>query len=265
MSDIISADALIQEGVDEFKMAAAKTATGIIEQGLAVLKIKQGCEKKQGGTDFPDVAMRELNLKEATARAYARVGEHAVKLRTIVRNLPSESLTTIEAVARMDEATIADKVERGVITPTATRAQVLEKKRVSKEVTVAADDPNAPDLSAVEVYATLPSKHQKALEAHIQGLMTAYKKKVRKELVEEADALAQEKAALIQARSTLDNQIKYAKRPFTREEYQLIRGMLHPDKHPDFVERANRAIAVFAKIEKLCKVSKTPLKGVKSA
>ena len=52
MGSIIQANAMIQEGVDEFKLAAAKTATGIIEQGLAVLKIKQGCAQKQGGSDY---------------------------------------------------------------------------------------------------------------------------------------------------------------------------------------------------------------------
>ena len=75
MNELQIADKMIQDGVDEYKMAAAKTATGIIEQGLAILKIKQGCGKKSGGTDFPEVVMRLLKLNENTARKLALIGE----------------------------------------------------------------------------------------------------------------------------------------------------------------------------------------------
>ena len=117
--------------------AAAKTATGIIEQGLAVLKIKQGCARKQGGSHFPEVAMRLLGLSYRTAKMFAKIGAEAEKLGNHGSLLPGESMTTIYRIACMPPEVIADKIERGVITPTATRAQVLEKIIVTTSRTVA--------------------------------------------------------------------------------------------------------------------------------
>jgi len=72
----------------------------------------QGCTKKQGGSDFPEVAMRLLGLSENMARKFAKIGEEAEKLRHHGDELPTESMSTIHAIATMPPETIADKIER---------------------------------------------------------------------------------------------------------------------------------------------------------
>lgn len=253
MNEIAKADALIQQGVDEFRLAAAKTATGIIEQGIAVLKIKQGCEVKQGGTDFPDVVMRELGLPLSAAKKYALIGEAAQKLVPVGTSLPSDSISTIYHIARMDEATIADKIKRGVITPTATRDQVLEQMRVQKQKTVKAkDEPESLGVDVTEVFARLAKKDQKLLNDHMAAIQKEIKAKARKEAKEEIEEARKRKAQADETRRRLEQKLEVASSPFTKDEYRMILGMLHPDKHPGNEERAKKAFDIFKRIQDFC-------------
>ena len=259
MNEIDTADTLIQQGVDEFKLAAAKTATGIIEQGLAVLKIKNGCEKKQGGSDFPDVAMRELGLSQSMAVKYACIGKAAEKLIPVGISLPGESVSTLYHVAMMDENTIADKIARGIISPSATRDQVTEKKRVQTSTTVHHDDSDlAADFSGV--LSKLKPAEQKILKAQFAAEMKVSVNKAKAEAKKTIDDVRDERADIDKARAQLRQARKMVQDPFTAEEFKKIRGMLHPDKHPDNQGRAKEAFELFIRIEPICK--KRNLKAV---
>lgn len=248
------ADELISEGVHEFKTAAAKTATGIIEQGLAVLKIKQGCDIKQGGTNFPDVAMRELGLSESMASYLLSIGSQSEKLLTVVNSLPSESVTTIAAIGRMDEATIADKIERGVITPTATRDQVQEKVRVQKSVPSNSLEDSKGDTVA-DVYKNLAKKDQKILDAHVKSVVARAFNEAKRQAREEIAQAQAERARLQEERAAVEKARRMVSDPFTEEEYKIILGALHPDRHEacGMKDRAAKAWTLFMRLENVCK------------
>lgn len=244
------ADELITQGVDEFRMASAKTATGIIEQGLAILKIKEGCNQKQGGSDFPEVAMRLLGLSKGMASKLVTIGAAAEKLFPVGNTLPSESITTLYQISRMDEATIADKVERGVINPTATRDQVLEQVRVGKEKTYKkGSEPASTGESVSEVFTSLNKKDQDILNAHMEKVKNEFKAEVKAE----REKVREDKDKVDKTRQILSEAKAKVQHPFTRDEYKLILGMLHPDRHPGNEVRSQRAFDVFKRIEFICK------------
>jgi len=197
---ITEPERLINEGVDEFRMAATKTATGIIEQGLAVLKIKQGCAKKQGGSDFPEVAMRLLGLSRSLSKKYALIGEAAKKLVPVGTSLPAESVSTIYMISRMTPDEIADKIERGVITPTATRAQVLEKTILTTSRTIASAEDEVVS-SIKDIVGKLSKKEQKALFAEVDAARKLEREAATKEAKTQLAAIQEERKQIDKARA----------------------------------------------------------------
>ena len=254
----LTADTLIREGVDEFRMAAASTATGIIQMGQAVLKIKEGCNKKQGGSDFTETVMRELGLKEAMANYLARIGKDATKLLSVERSLPAESVKTIYTIAKMDDDVIADKIERGIIHPGATVNGVREVKRVdsksgSREVT--SKDPEV-IATMDKIVKKLNKKEKDALSAEFTAKVKVEVDKAKKEAMQIKKEASEKIMEAEKLRSTLTKARRILQYPLSMDEYRLIRGMLHPDKHPNNSERANQAYQAFTKIEPICKKAK---------
>jgi hypothetical protein len=74
--------------------------------------------------------------------------------------------------------------------------------------------------------------------------------------------LQEEKLAVMQSQTEIKKARAVVFLPFTREEYKLIMGMLHPDRHPGREDRAERAIGIFRRIENVCKKKQPKLKSV---
>jgi hypothetical protein len=213
---------------------------------LAVLKIKYGCEAKQGGTDFPEVAMERLGLKEATACKLLRIGQEAEKLLRIRKSLPGSSMVTLYQIARMEPDVIDDKIERGVIHPNATEHQVIEKPRPKRvEVQVNHDDTElAKDFAGV--LAKLKPDEQKILRKQYDSDMRAAVNNQLKEIRKEREQIDKARTELKRARRQVQD-------PFTQEEFRKIRAMLHPDRHPGNEQKAKEAFNLFVRIEPICK------------
>ena len=55
-----------------------------------------------------------------------------------------------------------------------------------------------------------------------------------------------------ETRKRLEQKLKIASAPFKRDEFKLILGMLHPDKHIGSEDRAKRAFETFKRIQPFC-------------
>ena len=260
MNDLQQADHLIRQGVDAFNLAAAKTASGIIEQGLAVLKIWQGCEAKQGGTDFPDVVMRELGLSKQSASNFLCIGQEHKKLSRIRDSLPGQSVRTIYHIACMEPDVIADKIERKVITQNATEHGVLEKPPRKRVVIEQKHDDTQLAKDFAGVLSKLKPKEQKILRAQYAADLKAAVENARAEAKEQLASARKEREQNAQARSELQKARRLVQDPFTAGEFNKIRGMLHPDKHPENQARAKEAFELFLRIRPIC--NKADLKVV---
>lgn len=256
---ITEPERLIIEGADEFRRAAAKTATGIIEQGVAVLKIKQGCAKKQGGSDFLDIAMRLLGLPNHTASWFVTIGQNANKLLSVDKSLPGDAVSTLYQIARMPPDVIADKIERGVITPTASRTQVLEKTIVRTSRTVVSTDDEVVS-SIKDIVGKLSKKEQKALFAEVDAARKLEREAATKEAKAQLTAIQAERRQIDRARAELRIARRMVLDPFTADEFKKILGMLHPDRHPGNEARAKEVFETFSRIKPICK--KRNLKAV---
>lgn len=260
MNDLQQADRLIREGVDAFNLAAAKTASGIIEQGLAVLKIFEGCEVRSGGTDFPDVAMRELGLSKSAACKFLRIGKEHDKLFPIRNSLPGDAFSSVYEVARMEPEIISEKLDRGVITPTATVAQILEKEPRKRVVVEQKHDNTELAKDFAGVLSKLKDKEKKILRAQYAADLKSAVDTARAEAKEQLASARKEREQNAQARSELHKARRLVQEPFTAGEFNKIRGMLHPDKHPGNEARAKEAFELFLRIRPIC--NKADLKAV---
>jgi hypothetical protein len=154
----------------------------------------------------------------------------------------------------MDEAMIADKIERHVIHPTATHDQVLEQVRVQRSNTVkAGDEPASKGEDVAEVFSKLANKDQVLLDTHMKKVTAEVKKAAKKEASDELNKYQEERGKIGEIRESLKRARKMVLEPFTRSEFKMILGMLHPDKHPDNEDGAQRAFDRFKKLEFVCK------------
>ena len=133
MDNVISmAETRFEDSCKNLENALTSIQRNFIEAGIATVAIKESCGTVQGGSEFPAVMMERFGLGSAASNELLAIGLNAKRLLAIASSLPRESRSTLYKIARMDDATIADKIARGVITPTASRDQVMEVLCVGK-------------------------------------------------------------------------------------------------------------------------------------
>jgi hypothetical protein len=112
----------------------------------------------------------------------------------------------------------------------------------------------------LEEFLDLPAK--KKLEKAIKVFEAAKLAEMREEFTKELAAkraelkaqqekLAEDQYAVTQLRKQLSDARETVDRMMTYDEFKLIRGCLHPDRHPEDVrEKFGRAFDIFARLEK---------------
>ena len=119
-----------------------------------------------------------------------------------------------------------------------------------------------------KAFSNLPEKDQKALNDHMQDLVDQarehFDKKFAERVKEDRVRCRKESVANNETQMRLDKAWKMLSAPFTHEEYKVVLGMLHSDKHEDplLKDRADKAFTIFNRIEHLCPKAKPKKKKI---
>lgn len=125
------------------------------------------------------------------------------------------------------------------------------RKLAPKKLTTSDDAPQ--EKTAKHVFEKLTNADQKILKADIKKAKGEIRAEAKAEAKDELSKYQEERRKVGETRTQLASARAMVQDPFTEAEFKLIRGMLHPDKHPQNQKRAQRAFDVFIRIEAVCK------------
>jgi len=114
-----------------------------------------------------------------------------------------------------------------------------------------------------KVFARLPEKAQKALNDYMQDQCDEMRELFNKKFLERTkdyrESIQKERTEISETKARLRKAQALCFLPLDLDEYRLILGLIHPDKHEGdegAERRANRAVNIFKRLESVCKPKK---------
>lgn len=99
----------------------------------------------------------------------------------------------------------------------------------------------------------LSKREKKILDKHLSDVDFAARKQEREHSAGLIENLHNDRMEIAAQQAQLRESRMMLRSPLDYDEFKLIRGMLHPDKHPGNEARAQRAFDAFSRLELICK------------